>query len=101
MSTVEAAKVQYVGMTAAMSTATPKNADAMMITRRRARSRRAARSAPVSEPIARMELSTPYSPAPRPNSTAMVDEKIGKFMPKAPMRKTITNTITRSGRPAT
>ncbi len=85
-------------MSAAMSTATPKNAEARMMTRMRARSRRAASRAPVSEPIARIELSTPYSPAPRPNSTAMVDEKIGKFMPNAPIRNTMTNTITRSGR---
>ena len=101
MRMVEAAKAQYVGMKAAMSTARPKKAEARMMTRSRARSRRAARRAPVSEPIAMIELSTPYSPAPRPNSTAIVEEKIGKFMPNAPMRKTITNTITRSGRRAT
>ena len=67
----------------------------------RARSRRAASSAPVSEPIARIDESRPYSPAPRPNSTAIVDEKIGKFMPNAPMRNTMTNTIMRSGRVST
>ena len=60
-----------------------------MTTRMRARSRRAASSAPVSDPIARIELSRPYPSAPRPNSTAIVEAKIGKFMPNAPTRKTI------------
>ena len=67
-------------------------------TRSRARSRRAASRAPASDPIARIELSNPKPSASRPNSSAMVEAKIGKFMPNAPTRKTIAKMTIRSGR---
>ena len=72
-----------------------------MTTRMRARSRRAASSAPASDPIARIELSRPNPSAFWPNSIAIVDAKIGKFMPKAPTRNTIAKVTMRSGRRAT
>jgi hypothetical protein len=93
-----AAYSQYVGMKAETAPATANRAVPPTTTRMRARSRRAASRAPVSEPIARIELRRPYPSAFCPNSSAIVDAKIGKFMPKAPRRKTIAKATMRSGR---
>ena len=63
----------------------------MVMVRSRGRSRRAASSAPATEPIAMTEESRPNSPAPCWNwMRAIVEMKIGKFKPIVPIRKIIT-----------
>ena len=63
-STREIAKVVNVGITAEIAQATPKAAAEIKTTRICGFSRRAERSAPVTEPIASTEESRPNSPAP-------------------------------------
>ncbi len=64
------------------------------------RVRRAAISAPVSEPTAIAEPSRPYSVAPWWKTwVAISAEVIWKFRPKVPAKKTMLSTIIRSGRP--
>jgi len=53
-------------MSPATISPTPKVTPASATKRSRGRVRRAASSAPVRDPIARIEPSTPYSPAPLP-----------------------------------
>src|SRR5699024_11341811 len=74
-----AENVQKLGMIAISPEETP-NPNAAPSTRRtRGRFRRAAASAPASEPIAMTEPSSPYSPAPRPNtSRAITAEEYGR-----------------------
>ena len=53
--------------------------------------RRAAISAPTSDPTAIDEPRMPYSPAPLPNTwVAISAEVIWKFIPNVPAKKTIT-----------
>ena len=76
------------------------NARAAPITRRaRIRTRRAASSAPASEPIASTEPRMPYSPAPLWNTWVAISADVSwKFSPKVPAKNTATSTIIRSGR---
>ncbi len=62
----------------------------MTSSRSRTRTRRAAISAPVSEPTAITDPSTPYSVAPLWNtSVAISAEVIWKFMPNVPAKNTM------------
>jgi len=62
-------------------------------------SRPAASSAPVMVPIAIIDDRSPYCPAPAWNSvTAMVEMKIGKFMPNVLIRNSMSRIARRSGR---
>ena len=62
-------------------------------------SRRAASSAPVTEPIAMIDVRSPYWPAPAWKTlTDIVEMKIGKLSPNVPIRKNMSRTAPRSGR---
>ena len=64
-----------------------------------ARARLAASSAPVTVPTASIELSTPNSCEPRPNSEpAMAARYTAKFIPNVPIMKIVAITATKSGR---
>ncbi len=68
----------------------------------RGRARRAATSDPMSEPIARIDPRSPYSPAPLPNtSVAMSAVVIWKLKPNVPAQKTIARMSMMSGRART
>src|SRR6266545_5996683 len=82
-----------------MITIVPKASAAPTTSRCRVRTRRAASSAPASEPIARIEPRMPYSPAPLWNSAvAIIAEVSWKFRPKVPAKNSVTSTIISSGR---
>ena len=61
--------------------------------------RRAASSAPITVPIAMIDISRPYWLASPWNTlTDMVEMKMAKLKPKVPMRNSITRIAFRSGR---
>ncbi len=95
-------KEMYDGSTPATISATPKPAADPSSNLSRTFGRRAASSAPESEPIASAEASRPNSPAPLPNSSVAIRaEVIWKFMPKVPAKKTTTRISSIFGCPAT
>src|SRR5690606_12647189 len=95
----EAAKVSNVGMSAEARQAIPKSTAEEKMMRIRGRSLRADRRAPVTDPIAITEVSSPNSPAPLWNSTvAMVEMKIEKLKPNVPIRLTMIMITTMDGR---
>ncbi len=79
------------------------NQIADMITRRWCTSpRRAPTSAPASDPMARIEPSTPYSPAPLPYTCVAISAVvIWKLNPNVPVKNTIPITSRMSGRART
>jgi hypothetical protein len=86
-------------MSAATLAATPKANVAPTTSRRLGRSRRAARRAPASEPIAMTEPSRPYSPAPLSKTRRAISAVVSwKLRPKVPTIPTIARMSTRSGR---
>ncbi|MNW58606.1 hypothetical protein D3C74_364830 [compost metagenome] len=89
-------------MSAMTPVATAKaNADPIT-SRTRGRSRRAAMRAPVSEPIARIDPSIPYSPAPMPNSTrAIMADVSWKLSPNVDTTLSTTMMTMMSERPRT
>ena len=96
------ANVRYVGMSAITPVAIPNANAAPMTSRTRGRSRRAASSAPVSEPIARTEPRIPYSPAPLPNSVRAIMALVSwKLRPNVETTPTTTMITTMSLRPRT
>src|SRR5690625_209316 len=94
-----AENVQNVGMIAMSPKLTP-NPNADRSTRRtRGRVRRAAARAPARDPMAMMDPSRPYSPAPRSNtSRAMTAEVSWKFIPRAETMKIVAMIVTMSDR---
>ena len=99
---VQIAKATYDGSSPATISATP-NATAAMITRRcRIRPRRAASSAPDSEPIASVVPRMPYSLAPLWNTSVAISADVSwKFSPKVPAKNTMVRISIRSGRRST
>ncbi|GMA86372.1 hypothetical protein GCM10025868_16220 [Angustibacter aerolatus] len=92
----------YVGIRAETVANTPNSSVAPITSRSRGFSRRAASSAPPSEPIAMIEPSRPYSPEPLWNcAVAMIAVVIWKFRPNVPTMQTIAMISTMSGRPRT
>ena len=88
------AKARYDGSSPATISATPKPVAAKMSSRSRIVGRRAASSAPASEPTASAEPRMPNSPAPLSKTwVAMSAEVIWKFIPKVPAKKTSTRII--------
>lgn len=64
--------------------------------------RRAASSAPLSEPIAMIEPRSPYSPAPLSNTVRAISAVVSwKFRPNVPTMPTRARIRIRSGRPRT
>ena len=95
-------KSQNDGMRAAATHPNPKIAVEMKRKLSRGFSRWAESSAPITEPTAMTEESTPNSAAPWWKTTVdIVEMKIGKLRPKVPIRKTITRMTMMSGRDLT
>ncbi len=89
-------------MSAMTPLATPKANAAPITSRTRGRSRRAASRAPASEPMARIDPSTPYSLAPRPNSVRAMSALVSwKLRPNVETTPTTTMMTTMSLRPRT
>ena len=89
-------------MTAATAQPAPNAAAPPHASVKRGASRPAASSDPAIVPTAMAENSSPYCPAPAPNTlTAMVEMKIVKFSPNVPTRPSIASTASRSGRAQT
>lgn len=98
-STSDAAKVQYVGISAAATEKTPKAMAAPTTSSSRGCLRRTANSAPPSVPMAITEPSRPYSLAPLPNSSRAISAVvIWKLKPNVPTMPMITRTRAMSGR---
>jgi hypothetical protein len=96
------AKVRYVGASAATTLNTPKAAVAPRTRLVRGFSRRAASSAPPSEPIAITEPSSPYSPDPWWNTVLAISAVVSwKLSPNVPTSPTTVSSRIRSGRPRT
>src|SRR5699024_2699361 len=86
-----AENAQKLGMIAISPEETPKPNAAPSTRRTRGRFRRAAASAPASEPIAMTEPSSPYSPAPLPNTSRAITAEVNwKFIPSAETTNTVT-----------
>jgi hypothetical protein len=98
----DTANVGYVGINAE-STLNPPNANEAPITSStRGWLRRAASRAPPSDPIAMIEPSSPYSPAPLSNSVRAIRAVVSwKFRPNVPIMPINAMIRIRSGRPRT
>ena len=97
---VSAANATYDGIRPSTISTIPNASPARITSRSRGRpTRRAPRSAPVSDPMARVEPSRPYSPGPFSKTwVAIRAEVIWKFMPNVPAKNTATRISLRSGR---
>ena len=84
------ANVRYVGMKPAMTSVTPNSTAAETTSRCRGVPRRAASSAPASDPTAMAEPSRPNSPAPLWNTFVAIRAVVSwKLRPKVPAKNTI------------
>src|SRR5690625_737262 len=85
-----AEKAQNVGMIAMSPEVMPKPKAAPTTKRTRGLDRRAAARAPARDPIAMTEPSSPYSPAPRSNTSRAITAEVSwKFIPSADTTNTV------------